>query len=190
MSGDPPTGPQEALIRAVSSNLSLLHVFIPSWPGCGMPPLSYWLPGPRPIPTLFPTGPVKVLPWLTGSYISNQFHMRGLLVALMMEAARTSETLVNFYQTTWCYTQKTAIFILTAMRTSNPTQYWIICLPWRWQVSMQMTRLISSLSLLFYSQCFLNLNHLTCCEFFDDATSFLLPYIKITLTEIHNVCNI
>jgi hypothetical protein len=23
--------------------------------------------------------------------------------ALMMEAARTSETLVNFYQTTWCY---------------------------------------------------------------------------------------
>jgi hypothetical protein len=25
--------------------------------------------------------------------------MRGLLIALMMEAARTSETLVNFYQT-------------------------------------------------------------------------------------------
>jgi hypothetical protein len=24
------------------------------------------------------------------------------VVALMMEAARTSETLVNFYQTTWC----------------------------------------------------------------------------------------
>jgi hypothetical protein len=24
-------------------------------------------------------------------------------IALMMEAARTSETLVNFYQTTWCY---------------------------------------------------------------------------------------
>jgi hypothetical protein len=23
--------------------------------------------------------------------------------AMMMEAARTSETLVNFYQTTWCY---------------------------------------------------------------------------------------
>jgi hypothetical protein len=26
--------------------------------------------------------------------------LRGLLIALMMEAARTSETLVNFYQTT------------------------------------------------------------------------------------------
>jgi hypothetical protein len=29
--------------------------------------------------------------------------MRGLLITLMMEAARTSETLVNFYQTTWHY---------------------------------------------------------------------------------------
>jgi hypothetical protein len=25
------------------------------------------------------------------------------LITLVMEAARTSETLVNFYQTTWCY---------------------------------------------------------------------------------------
>jgi hypothetical protein len=25
------------------------------------------------------------------------------LIALMMQAARTSEMLVNFYQTTWCY---------------------------------------------------------------------------------------
>jgi hypothetical protein len=31
------------------------------------------------------------------------FHARGLLIALMMEAARTSETLVNFYQTTRRY---------------------------------------------------------------------------------------
>jgi hypothetical protein len=37
------------------------------------------------------------------SYISNRFHARGLLIALMMEAARTSETLVNFYQTTRRY---------------------------------------------------------------------------------------
>jgi hypothetical protein len=27
----------------------------------------------------------------------------GFLITLMMEAARTSETLVNFYQTTWRY---------------------------------------------------------------------------------------
>jgi hypothetical protein len=40
---------------------------------------------------------------LTGSYISNRFHAHGLLIALMMEAARTSETLVNFYQTTRRY---------------------------------------------------------------------------------------
>jgi hypothetical protein len=32
------------------------------------------------------------------------------IIALMMEAASTSETLVNFYQTTRRTTQKTAIF--------------------------------------------------------------------------------
>jgi hypothetical protein len=42
-------------------------------------------------------------------------------LALMMEAARTFETLVNFYQTHGATTQKTAIFVLTAVRTSNPT---------------------------------------------------------------------
>jgi hypothetical protein len=39
-------------------------------------------------------------------------------IALMMEAARTSETLEHFYQTT-------AIFVLTAVRTSNPTQIYV-----------------------------------------------------------------
>jgi hypothetical protein len=33
----------------------------------------------------------------------NKNHPRGLLIALMMEAARTSETLANFYQTTRRY---------------------------------------------------------------------------------------
>jgi hypothetical protein len=44
-----------------------------------------------------------------------------VLIALIMEAARTSETLINFYQTTRSYIQKTAIFVLNAVKTSNPT---------------------------------------------------------------------
>jgi hypothetical protein len=39
----------------------------------------------------------------------------------MMEAIRTSEKLENFYQTTWHYNPEEAIFVLTTMRTSNPT---------------------------------------------------------------------
>jgi hypothetical protein len=39
----------------------------------------------------------------------------------MMEAAGTSETLVNFYQIHGAATQKTVIFILAVVRTSNPT---------------------------------------------------------------------
>jgi hypothetical protein len=39
------------------------------------------------------------------------------IIRAVMEAAGTSETSVNFYQTTWCKTQKTAIFIFTAVRT-------------------------------------------------------------------------
>jgi hypothetical protein len=42
-------------------------------------------------------------------------------IALMMEAASTSETSVNIYQTTRRYNQKTAIFIFAALRTSNRT---------------------------------------------------------------------
>jgi hypothetical protein len=48
-----------------------------------------------------------------------------------MEAAWTSETLVN-----WLHddtTQKTAIFVLTAVRTSNPTQ-WQCFSVWDWRV--------------------------------------------------------
>jgi hypothetical protein len=39
------------------------------------------------------------------------------IIALMMEAASTSETSVNFYQTTRLNIQKTVIFILAAMGT-------------------------------------------------------------------------
>jgi hypothetical protein len=48
-------------------------------------------------------------------------HFRGAY-RLMMEAASASETSVNFYQTRWATNQKTAIFILAAVRTSNLTQ--------------------------------------------------------------------
>jgi RNase adaptor protein for sRNA GlmZ degradation len=64
-----------------------------------------------------------------------------VLIALMMAAERSSETLVNFYQTTRRYnpedshlpstrlhgttSQKTAIFVLTVVRTSNPTQVFV-----------------------------------------------------------------
>jgi hypothetical protein len=43
------------------------------------------------------------------------------IIRAMMEAASTSETLVNFYQIHGATTQKTAIFVLTAVRSSNPT---------------------------------------------------------------------
>jgi hypothetical protein len=47
----------------------------------------------------FSTGPAKVLHCPTGSYISILFLACGLLIAVMMEAASTSETWANFYQT-------------------------------------------------------------------------------------------
>jgi hypothetical protein len=39
------------------------------------------------------------------------------LIAVMMEAARSSETLVNFYRLYSTTTQKTAIFILAAVKS-------------------------------------------------------------------------
>jgi hypothetical protein len=38
-------------------------------------------------------------------------------IALMMEVAKTSETLVNFYQTARRYNPEDSIFLLTAVRT-------------------------------------------------------------------------
>jgi hypothetical protein len=43
------------------------------------------------------------------------------MIALMMEAARTSGTLVNFYQTTRRYNPEDSYHVLTAVRTSNLT---------------------------------------------------------------------
>jgi hypothetical protein len=48
-----------------------------------------------------------------------------LLIALMMEAASTSETSVNFYQTTRCYTQETTIFnCITVLDYIQPYLTW------------------------------------------------------------------
>jgi hypothetical protein len=43
------------------------------------------------------------------------------LIALMMEAVQTFETMVHSNQSISATTQKAAIFILTAVRTSNHT---------------------------------------------------------------------
>lgn len=56
---------------------------------------------PHPMPSSFPTGPPNVQPSPTGSYISKQYLVHGLLVTLMMEADRTSVTSVNFYRSIW-----------------------------------------------------------------------------------------
>jgi hypothetical protein len=58
---------------------------------------------------------------LTGSYISNRFLAHGLLFTLMMEAARTSETLVIFYQTAQHY--KAEDSHLRTHRRENPKSY-------------------------------------------------------------------
>jgi hypothetical protein len=39
------------------------------------------------------------------------------MIAVMMEAACTSETSVNFYQITRCNIEKTVIFIVASVRT-------------------------------------------------------------------------
>jgi hypothetical protein len=44
-------------------------------------------------------------------------------IALMMEAARTSETLVNFYQTTRCYNPEDSNLHTHRRGTSNPTSF-------------------------------------------------------------------
>jgi hypothetical protein len=60
--------------------------------------------------TPFILGPTEVLPWLIGSFNSNRFLTRVLLIALKMEAVSTSETLVNLYQSTWRYNPEDSHF--------------------------------------------------------------------------------
>jgi hypothetical protein len=47
--------------------------------------------------------------------------VRGLLIALMMEAASTSELSVNFYQTTQRYNPGDSHLHTRYVKTSNPT---------------------------------------------------------------------
>jgi hypothetical protein len=75
----------------------------PSWPRLACPPIPI---GSRASPDPDLNSPLvrpRFLLWLTDSCISDCFHACGLLIALMMEVARTSETLVNFSQTTQHY---------------------------------------------------------------------------------------
>jgi hypothetical protein len=44
------------------------------------------------------------------------------LITLMMKAASTSETLINFYQTTWCYNPEDSHFLLTAFLSALQKQ--------------------------------------------------------------------
>jgi hypothetical protein len=86
-----------------------------------------WLPWPthnqtKNILTFSRTGPVEVLPWPTGSYIWKWFHARGLLIAQMMEAGRTSEKFVIFYQTIRSYNAEDCH--LRTHRLEKVKSYW------------------------------------------------------------------
>jgi hypothetical protein len=81
------------LSHSYTIHLSLFH--------CGQPPSAIGL-----LPHLTITHSPLVSPsftWTTDSYITCYPFMRGLFIALMMEAAHTSKTLVHFNVTTWCY---------------------------------------------------------------------------------------
>jgi hypothetical protein len=63
---------------------------------------------------------------MTDPYITARFLSPGLLIALMMEAARTSETLINFYQTTRCYNPEDSNLLMTTFHRSLKYAFFVI----------------------------------------------------------------
>jgi hypothetical protein len=90
--------------------------------GCGhrlLPLVSLALSVLTPVPA--PTGPVKLLPWLTHSYILFHFFCKWLTHHPDDGGSNTSETLANFYQTTQHNIPEDSHHH-TAVRTWNLTQ--------------------------------------------------------------------
>jgi hypothetical protein len=104
MSTDPPARSPRGHYKRQFLNFSLSAACYLFPPGQAVVcPLLLLAPWPSPDPDLFPMGAATVLPQLTCSFISNQLLAHSLLIALMREAVRTSETLVNLYQSTCCH---------------------------------------------------------------------------------------
>jgi hypothetical protein len=54
-------------------------------------------------------------------------HYQGKLIALMMEAASTSETLVNFYETKWHNNPDSHLFKICRIQSE---EHGLKCVPW------------------------------------------------------------
>jgi hypothetical protein len=67
--------------------------------------------------TPLPIRPARFQPFPTHSDISARFFARGLFIALMMEAVRTSETSVYFNETTRRCIEEAVSVMLSAVRT-------------------------------------------------------------------------
>jgi hypothetical protein len=78
----------------------------------------FWVVAPCSLVEIYPLVRPVSLHWMTDPYITTRFLSPGLLIALMMEAARTSEMLVNFYQTTRCYNPEDSNLEYSVMKYS------------------------------------------------------------------------